>query len=48
VKGEKLRIRINYNTNGKYIKVPLGNRKAGNQEQYAQGREGVGGPTTEQ
>jgi hypothetical protein len=29
VKGGKWKIRIKYNTNGKEIKVPLGNRKAG-------------------
>jgi hypothetical protein len=34
VKGVKWRIRIKYNINGKEIKVPLGNRKAGKQEEY--------------
>lgn len=48
VKRGKWKIRIKYNTNGKEIKVPLGNRKAGKQEGYVQDREGTGGPTTEQ
>jgi hypothetical protein len=34
VKGGKWRIRIKHNTSGKEIKVPLGNRKAGMQEEY--------------
>jgi hypothetical protein len=34
VKGEKWRIRINYKTNGKEIKLPLGSRKPGKQEEY--------------
>jgi hypothetical protein len=34
VKGGKWRIKIKYNTSGKKIKVPLGNRKAGMQEEY--------------
>ena len=42
VKGGKWIIRIKYDTNGKEIKVPLRNRKAGMQEEYVQGREGAG------
>jgi hypothetical protein len=34
VKGGKWISRIKYNTNGKEIKVPLGSRKAGKQEEY--------------